>query len=101
MTIYQFVKFIGIKFVEELLKEFSSDKALNLGQKLKDQSPTVRKEAEELTEKTADAVVSYLDTKDWFENTDRVLQKKLEEINLLKQRIQNSVKLIDDNNNLL
>jgi len=101
LTIYQFVKFIGIKFVEELLKEFSSDKALNLGQKLKDQSPTVRKEAEELTEKTADAVVSYLDTKDWFENTDRVLQKKLEEINLLKQRIQNSVKLIDDNNNLL
>ncbi len=92
---------IGIEFIEGLLKEFSSNKALNLEQKLKDQSPAVRKEAEELTEKTADAVISYLDTKDWFDSTDRVLQKKLEEIKLLKQRIQNSVKMIDDNNNLL
>lgn len=84
-----------------MVKEFSSDKALNLEQKLKDPSAAVRKEADELTEKTADAVVSYLDAEDWFESTDRVLQKKLEEIKLLRQRIQNSVKLIDDNNNNL
>jgi hypothetical protein len=84
-----------------LVKEFSSDKALNLEQKLKDPSSTVRKGAEELTEKTANAAISYLDTEDWFESTDRILQKKLEEIKLLRQRIQNSVKLIDDNNNLL
>lgn len=84
-----------------MLKEFSSDKALNLEQKLKDPSPAARKDAEELTEKTSDAAIAYLETKDWFESTDRILQKKLEEIKLLRQRIQHSVKLIDDNNNLL